>query len=53
MIDRFVHDRLPPLDRQPEFLLLDYPERLNAAAELLKGGAPDALAVVNDRGRWT
>jgi 2-aminobenzoate-CoA ligase len=32
---------------------LRYPERLNAAAELLKGGAPDALAVVNDRGSWT
>ena len=32
---------------------LQYPERLNAAAELLKGGAPDALAVVNDHGRWT
>ena len=52
MIDRFVHDRLPPLDQQPKFLLLDYPERLNAAAELLKGGDPQALAIVNDRGRW-
>jgi 2-aminobenzoate-CoA ligase len=26
---------------------------LNAAAELLKGGAPGALAVVNDHGRWS
>jgi 2-aminobenzoate-CoA ligase len=51
--DRFVRDRLPPPDQLPEFLLLDYPERLNAAAELLKGGAPDALAVVNEHGRWT
>ena len=33
--DSFVCDRLPPTDQQPEFLLLDYPERLNAAAELL------------------
>ncbi|MEO7635265.1 MAG: AMP-binding protein [Sphingomicrobium sp.] len=53
MSDTFVRDRLPPLDQQPEFRLLDYPERLNAAAELLTGGAADALAVVNDHGRWT
>src|SRR3954463_997339 len=55
--DRFVEDRLPPPELLPEFRFdlpeLQYPERLNAAAELLKGGAPDALAVVNDRGRWT
>ncbi len=53
MSDRFVHDRLPPLDQQPQFHLLDYPERLNVAAELLMGGARDALAIVNDHGRWT
>lgn len=53
MIDTFVRDRLPPPEQQPEFRLLDYPEQLNAAAELLKGGAPDALAVVNSHGRWT
>jgi 2-aminobenzoate-CoA ligase len=53
MTDRFVVDRLPPPDQQPQFLLLDYPARLNAAAELLAGGAPEALAVVNDRGGWT
>ncbi len=51
--DFFVRDRLPPPDQLPQFDLLDYPARLNAAAELLKGGAPDALAVVNDHGRWT
>ena len=51
--DRFVRDRLPPADQLPEFLLLDYPERLNAAAELLKGGKPDDLAIVNAHGRWT
>ena len=43
-------DRLAvPPDQLPEFRFdlpeLHYPERLNAAAELLKGGAPDALAV--------
>ena len=51
--DSFVRDRLPPADQLPEFLPLDYPERLNAAAELLNGGAPGDLAVVNAHGRWT
>jgi hypothetical protein len=50
--DAFVRDRLPPPAQQPEFLLLDYPERLNAAAELLKGGSPDDLAVINGHGSW-
>jgi 2-aminobenzoate-CoA ligase len=57
MRDRFVEDRLPPPELLPEFRFdlpeLHYPERLNAAAELLKGGARDALAIVNDHGRWT
>ena len=53
MSDTFVQDRLPATEQQPEFLLLDYPDTLNAAAELLKGGAPGDLAVVNDHGRWT
>ena len=48
---------LPALDQLPEFRFdlpeLHYPDRLNAAAELLKGGEPDALAIVNDLGRWT
>jgi 2-aminobenzoate-CoA ligase len=51
--DSFVLDRLPPPELQPEFLLLEYPERVNAAAELLKGGDPGAFAIVNDHGRWT
>jgi len=51
--DSFVRDRLPPAHQQPEFLLLDYPERLNAAVELLKGGRPNDLAIVNAHGRWT
>jgi 2-aminobenzoate-CoA ligase len=57
MRDRFVEDRLPPPELLPGFRFdlpeLEYPDRLNAAAELLKGGAPDALAFVNDHGRWT
>ncbi|MCY7279843.1 MAG: AMP-binding protein [Sphingomonas bacterium] len=53
MRDRFVEDRLPPPEQLPDFLLLDYPKRLNAAAELLRGGAPDDLAVINAHGRWT
>jgi len=55
--DSIVRERLPPPDQLPEFCFdlpeLQYPDRLNAAAELLGGGAPDALAVVNDHGRWS
>jgi len=55
--DSFVRDRLPPADQLPDFRFdlpaLQYPDRLNAAAELLKGGKPDGLAVTNDHGRWT
>src|SRR5215210_1371628 len=55
--DSFVRDRLPQPELLPEFRFdlpeLQYPERLNGAAELLKGGAPDAPAVVNEHGRWT
>jgi 2-aminobenzoate-CoA ligase len=55
--DSFVRDRLPPPKLLPKFRFdlpeLKYAERLNAAAELLKIGAPDALAVLNDHGRWT
>jgi 2-aminobenzoate-CoA ligase len=55
--DSFVRDRLPPPELLPEFRFdlpeLQYADRLNAAAELLKGGAPDDLAVINDHGRWT
>ena len=53
MRDRFVEERFPTPEQLPRFDLLDYPDRLNAAAELLTGGAPEALAVVNDHGRWT
>ncbi len=57
MRDRFVEERLPTPELLPEFRFdlpdLQYPEGLNAAVELLKGGAPDALAVVNDHGSWT
>jgi 2-aminobenzoate-CoA ligase len=56
-VDTFVRDRLPPPEGQPEFLFdlpeLRYPERLNAAVELIDKGDPDALAVINDSGRWT
>ena len=55
--DSFVRDRLPPADELPEFRFdlpaLNYPERLNGAAELLKRGKPDNLAIVNAHGRWT
>ncbi|HEX2764627.1 MAG TPA: AMP-binding protein [Allosphingosinicella sp.] len=55
--DTFVRDRLPPLEAQPEFLFelpeLQYPERLNAAVELIDNAPADAPAVVNDVGTWT
>jgi 2-aminobenzoate-CoA ligase len=55
--DRFVEVRLPAPDQLPEFRFdlteIQYPERLNAGAELLKGGKSTALAIVNDHGRWT
>ena len=51
--DRFVEERLPAAADLPDFIPLDYPPELNAAAELLNGGAPDALAIVNAYGRWT
>ncbi|MGZ8295980.1 MAG: AMP-binding protein [Allosphingosinicella sp.] len=56
-VDTFVRDRLPPPEAEPDFLFdlpeLRYPERLNAAVELIDKGDPDALAVINDSGRWT
>ena len=56
-VDTFARDRLPPLESQPEFLFtlpqLDYPERLNAAVELIDKADPDAVAVLNEHGRWT
>ena len=57
MIDRFIADRLPPPDAQPDFLFelpeLRYPERLNAAVALIDGQDPDSLAILNDAGAWT
>jgi 2-aminobenzoate-CoA ligase len=56
-VDTFVRDRLPPPELQPEFLFdlpeLHYPERLNAAVELIDKGPPDAPAVINDAGTCT
>ena len=56
-VDSFVRDRLPPAEAQPEFLFdlpeLQYPERMNAAVELIDRQATDRLAVVNDAGQWT
>ncbi|HYD13236.1 MAG TPA: AMP-binding protein [Allosphingosinicella sp.] len=57
MTDNFIRDLLPPPEAQPEFLFtlpeLQYPERLNAAVELIDRQDPDALAVINDAGSWT
>jgi 2-aminobenzoate-CoA ligase len=55
--DTFVVDRLPRPADQPEFLFdlpeLRYPERLNAAVELIDQADPNLPAVVNEHGRWT
>jgi len=55
-VDSFVRDRLPPPEAQPEFLFglpeLQYPERLNAAVELMRNDTA-GLAVINDAGCWT
>jgi 2-aminobenzoate-CoA ligase len=59
--DSFVADRLPPADQLPEFRFdlpeFRYPERLNAAVELLdravEEGDGDRVAVRNDFGEWT
>ncbi|TMM47268.1 AMP-binding protein [Qipengyuania marisflavi] len=55
--DSFVRDGLPPAEQQPDFSFdlpeLQYPAHFNAAAELLAGGAPGDLAVINAAGRWT
>jgi 2-aminobenzoate-CoA ligase len=59
--DRFVEERLPPLEMQPEFLFtlpeLQYPKQLNAAFELvdravLEGDA-DRIAVIDGDERRT
>ncbi|WP_420430419.1 AMP-binding protein [Kordiimonas sp.] len=56
-IDTFTRDNLPSPGLWPElkFTLpeLTYPERLNAAAALLAGGAPDAPAILWEGGAWT
>ena len=56
-IDTFIRDQLPLPGAQPEFLFdlpeVRYPDRLNAAVELIDRQNPDALAVVNDAGSWT
>ena len=59
--DSFVLDRMPPAEALPEFRFdlpeLRYPERLNAAVELLDRAVAEGdggrIAVRNDAGRWT
>jgi 2-aminobenzoate-CoA ligase len=46
-MDTFARDRLPPREAWPDLLLLDYPERLNAAVELLRA---DGVAIA---GSWS
>ena len=54
-IDRFVLDRLPPPEQQPELIFslpeLAYPDQLNAGVELLRraiaAAGPDARALID------
>jgi 2-aminobenzoate-CoA ligase len=60
LIDRFVLDRMPPAEAQPDFAFdlpeLQYPERLNAAAALLdtaiEAGRGDSVAFYCADGLW-
>jgi 2-aminobenzoate-CoA ligase len=54
-VDTFARDRLPAPDLWPDLLPagLSYPERLNAADELLAGGAAGAPAVHGDGFVWS
>jgi 2-aminobenzoate-CoA ligase len=61
-LDTFARDHLPPRDQWPELVFdlpqLQYPDRLNVAAELLeralREGRGDRLAVLSPEGvRWT
>ncbi len=60
-LDTFCRDRLPPLDQWPEFHFdlpeLDYPERLNCAAELLDATAArhgaDRPCLLSPAETWT
>jgi|TARA_R100000501_G_scaffold17783_2_gene33869 2-aminobenzoate-CoA ligase len=56
-LDTFVRDALPAPEEQPEFLFtiseLQYPDKLNAAAELIDTVDPARIAVANDAGNWT
>jgi len=54
-LDRFVLEHLPPIEQQPDLIFslpeLAYPERINAAAELLRralaAAGPDARALID------
>lgn len=54
-VDTFTRDHLPPPGQWPQLdLALPYPDRLNCAAELLSGGAPDAPCLRTPEGAvWT
>ncbi|CAA9492630.1 MAG: Acyl-coenzyme A synthetases/AMP-(fatty) acid ligases, partial [uncultured Sphingomonadaceae bacterium] len=56
-VDSFVRDRLPPPEAQPEFRFdlpeLQYPERFNAAVELIDQAPAEGIAVINENGSWT
>ncbi|MCL2733230.1 MAG: AMP-binding protein [Actinomycetia bacterium] len=54
-VDTFARDHLPPPEQWPVLENIpDYPERLNCAAELLAGGADDAVCLRTPDGQcWS
>jgi 2-aminobenzoate-CoA ligase len=56
-LDTFARDHLPPREQWPELSFdlpeLDYPERLNCAAELLHGPPDERPVFRTPRERWT
>ncbi|HEY7515978.1 MAG TPA: 2-aminobenzoate-CoA ligase, partial [Vicinamibacteria bacterium] len=48
--DTFARDHLPPRSAWPDLTVMDYPQRLNAAVELL---AHDGVAIRGEAGDWS
>ncbi|HET8953326.1 MAG TPA: AMP-binding protein [Solirubrobacteraceae bacterium] len=52
-MDTFARDNLPPREQWPVLFELEYPERLNAAEELLSAPWADRPCVVGGEETWT
>jgi 2-aminobenzoate-CoA ligase len=60
-LDTFVHDNLPPIELQPDFIFelpeLEFPDKMNCAVEILdmaiSKGYGDRICIQCDRLTWT